>query len=212
MWRSKIIQRIIDKYYFGTPSGSRVVVCFLFEWHLLKIFPTQLRCFHAPQTRHWQTFVLFDCLLLSSFFFSINQCILETLRPRFVLAFSEICSHSLDDHQRKLKSRSVYLTWESSTKLSGAPFPAHPGMEVTKALLVNFWIKEKIYFAKLLVLSYETHYYLSKVTTAKLQLHLSNMNAIFNRQPGFWFYRKKNGKIIERENCCQYPHPRLKGD
>ena len=63
-------------------------------------------------------------------------------------------------------------------------------------------------FIKVFVRFYESHSYLTDVTAAKLQWHLSDMKEIFNiliifRTP------EKNGKVMNRRNCVSGPHPTM---
>ena len=55
------------------------------------------------------------------------------------------------------------------------------GMGVTKAPFVNFSVSKIFDLAKVPVILFASHSYLTGVTAAELRQHLSNMNMIFNR-------------------------------
>ena len=72
-----------------------------------------------------------------------------------------------------------------------------PGVGVTKSPFVNISVSKIFNLAKVPVILFASHSYLTGVTAAELRQHLSNMNMIFKRQLVFWQWWKI-GKSTER--------------
>ena len=61
------------------------------------------------------------------------------------------------------------------------PLVFEPGVGVTKVPFVNFSVSKIFDLAKVPVILFASHSYLTGVTAAQLRQHLSNMNMMFNR-------------------------------